>query len=279
MRSTFRAAALLLCLNCSALSSFALSDTTELGRKGAFQIIVYDFEAAAEDFVYFAGEFVSPSLSSLAMTGGIVGGAALVGALGDEEIRHIALRNQSATGERIFSVFNSFGELEPPAILTGGLYVGGLIAGNEKIRTTGRLVGESLLLAGIITTLGKSVVGRSRPFRNEGAGTFSPFSIDDSRLSFPSGHSTVVFAMAAALSISIDLWYVSAALYSAAALTGIARMYYDRHWLSDVCMGAAIGIFSANMAHNAENRRHEQQKNSALRFALTPNGLAFRCQW
>jgi membrane-associated phospholipid phosphatase len=31
------------------------------------------------------------------------------------------------------------------------------------------------------------------------------------------------------------------ALYGVAALTGISRVFHDRHWASDVVMGGAIG--------------------------------------
>ena len=33
-------------------------------------------------------------------------------------------------------------------------------------------------------------------------------------------------------------------LYTGAALTGVSRMYNNRHWTSDVLVGAGIGTFA-----------------------------------
>jgi membrane-associated phospholipid phosphatase len=59
----------------------------------------------------------------------------------------------------------------------------------------------------------------------------------------------IAFAMAAAATQEVDrsggpAWLVGAATYSGATLVGLARMYHDMHWASDVVMGAAIGIFT-----------------------------------
>jgi membrane-associated phospholipid phosphatase len=39
-------------------------------------------------------------------------------------------------------------------------------------------------------------------------------------------------------------WIVGPILYAGAALTGISRMYNNRHWASDVLVGAGIGTFA-----------------------------------
>ena len=35
-------------------------------------------------------------------------------------------------------------------------------------------------------------------------------------------------------------------MYGGAALVGVSRMYNNRHWASDVIIGAAIGTFAGN---------------------------------
>jgi membrane-associated phospholipid phosphatase len=39
-------------------------------------------------------------------------------------------------------------------------------------------------------------------------------------------------------------WYIGPALYGGATLAGVSRMYNNKHWASDVAVGAAIGTFA-----------------------------------
>ena len=58
------------------------------------------------------------------------------------------------------------------------------------------------------------------------------------------------FAAAAAVVSETDRWwpeatiYVAPLMYGGAALIGVSRMYNNKHWASDVVMGAAIGTFA-----------------------------------
>ena len=99
----------------------------------------------------------------------------------------------------------------------------------------------------------KWTAGRARPYNDVekphdfsfGRGTRA----DDYR-SFPSGHSTAGFAAAAAVVSETSrwwpksTWYIGPAMYGGAALIGLSRMYNNKHWGSDVWMGAAIGTFA-----------------------------------
>jgi membrane-associated phospholipid phosphatase len=38
--------------------------------------------------------------------------------------------------------------------------------------------------------------------------------------------------------------YVATVMYGGATLVGLSRMYHNKHWASDVALGAAIGTFS-----------------------------------
>src|SRR5437016_2629934 len=68
--------------------------------------------------------------------------------------------------------------------------------------------------------------------------------------SFPSGHTTAAFAAAAAVSSETSEWWprsrwiIGPIVYAGATLVGVSRMYDDKHWASDVAMGAAIGTFA-----------------------------------
>ena len=39
-------------------------------------------------------------------------------------------------------------------------------------------------------------------------------------------------------------WYVAPVMYGGATLVGLSRMYHNKHWASDVVLGAGIGTFS-----------------------------------
>lgn len=69
--------------------------------------------------------------------------------------------------------------------------------------------------------------------------------------SFPSGHTATAFAAAELL--RQEYWHRSPWIgitgYAAATATGVLRVYNNRHWVSDVVAGAAIGFLSARIAY------------------------------
>ena len=97
-------------------------------------------------------------------------------------------------------------------------------------------------------------IGRARPQRdvndNDDFVFRKGFSNDD-YTSFPSAHTTVAFAAAAAVSREVGRsWpgaskYVTPISYSVATLVGLSRMYKNKHWASDVVGSAGLGIYSA----------------------------------
>lgn len=69
--------------------------------------------------------------------------------------------------------------------------------------------------------------------------------------SFPSGHTATAFVGAELLWQEYkdkSIWYGITG-YAVAAGTGFFRMYNDKHWFSDVAMGAGIGILSTKIAY------------------------------
>jgi membrane-associated phospholipid phosphatase len=174
----------------------------------------------------------------------IAGGATALG-LGamsvDDDVREVALRNQGVDGDAIAETANWFGTWTPALAISGGLYVTGLAFDWPVIRMAGRHVGQSVLYAGLLTTTIKVVAGRQRPLFDGGPFVFDPFTSDDSNHSFISGHATLVFAIASSLSADIDHPAATVGLYGLASITGLSRIYTDRHWVSDVILGAAVG--------------------------------------
>lgn len=69
--------------------------------------------------------------------------------------------------------------------------------------------------------------------------------------SFPSGHTATAFAGAEFLMQeykNVSIW-IGIGGYAAATATGSLRIYNGRHWLTDVTMGAGMGILSTKLAY------------------------------
>jgi membrane-associated phospholipid phosphatase len=98
------------------------------------------------------------------------------------------------------------------------------------------------------------LLGRSRPFvTNDSNPTDFRFGAgfgNGDRKSFPSGHTTTAFAAASAVTGEVmrwwprSTWIIAPAMYGGATLVGLSRMYHNKHWASDVALGAAIGTFA-----------------------------------
>lgn len=152
-------------------------------------------------------------------------------------------------------VFNAFGS---PGVFAGSaaLYAAGWASRRPDLARLGLRAGESIALSGMLTGGIKGFAGRARPYASPGeSGDFRLMSgvNDGARQSFPSGHTTAAFAFAAAMERELRRSHPTVArwagpsLYVAAALTGLARMHADKHWASDVVMGAGIGTVSGLM--------------------------------
>ena len=147
------------------------------------------------------------------------------------------------------------GDLAAPGslIIGGTLYAVGRLGGNERMASLG-LHGTEAVLIGLGTvSLGKVITGRARPYvtadTNARDFKFMRGLRGTDYQSFPSGHTVMAFAAAAAVTGETARWwpdatpYIGTALYGGAALAGLSRMYNDKHWASDVLVGAAIGTF------------------------------------
>ena len=100
----------------------------------------------------------------------------------------------------------------------------------------------TIIIAGIIVSIMKVLIGRSRPFMlwDENLYTMMPFSIEYQFNSFPSGHSSAITAFCC--SISLFAPKLRFPLYGLAAIVSIARAVSHIHYLSDVIAGCYISI-------------------------------------
>ncbi len=144
---------------------------------------------------------------------------------------------------------------DPGSIVIGtGLYLFGRLTNHPGIEDLGWHGTEAVLFGGATAWVLKGLTGRARPFVT-GDTTAHDFKFgggfgNADRQSFPSGHTTAAFAAAAAVVSEAErgwphhFWLVAPVMFGGASLVGLSRMYHDKHWASDVALGAAIGTFS-----------------------------------
>lgn len=247
---------------------------SNLFAQSASDKISFDFKAIGKDAENVWQNIGSMDGNDYAIAGALTGGVALA-FLADEPIRDFFKDNHSKTLDKYFDIVNWGGEPITAATIAGGLYLGGLAFNDNYTRTTGRLVFESCLLAGLTTTTIKVVAGRARPFNEMGNTEFKWAEFEDRYNSFPSGHTTMAFAIATTLAGRIDKWWAYGGLYTLALSTGAARIYKDKHWFSDVCFGAVIGTVSALAVLKAD-KMTEKNNDDYSKYALIINGSQYK---
>jgi membrane-associated phospholipid phosphatase len=168
------------------------------------------------------------------------------------EIRRDPLQNNHFLTES--ADFFDFMGTKGSVYIGTSMYIVGRLARVERMADLGLHGTESLYLAQTLVRLVKGVAGRARPQLDvEDPRSFKlgrGFGDNDTYRSFPSGHAGMAFAAAAAVTSETSKWwpnsswYIGPVMYGGAALVAISRMYDNRHWASDIVLGAAIGTFS-----------------------------------
>ncbi len=204
----------------------------------------------------------------------------IAGELQDQNTQANRFFERSATGVEAIS--------SPGAYIIGGsLYAFGRISGQKNVADLGWHGTEAVLFSSGVTNILKGILGRARPFAvsdtNPHDFNFLGGFSSSRRQSFPSGHTTTAFAAAAAVTSEArrmsprSVYFVGPALYGGATLVGLSRMYHNKHWASDVALGAAVGTFSGL---KVVRYSHAHADNKIDRFMLsatitpTPDGGA-----
>jgi membrane-associated phospholipid phosphatase len=159
----------------------------------------------------------------------------------------------SADLRRAAAIFRFAGGPAPTLLGVSGFVIG-KATHRARLTEISLHTTEAIVVATGATSLLKGVIGRERPYLSADTNPhrFRPFRGFSSAAyaSFPSGHTTGAFATAAAFVAEVEeKWpgrqrYVAPVVFTLAAGVGLSRMYEDRHWASDVVMGAAIGTFA-----------------------------------
>jgi membrane-associated phospholipid phosphatase len=204
----------------------------------------------------------------------------------DKPIQKFALRirNNSASLRNVSKYVTNFGG--PYEVYTlAGLGAFGFIFKNEKMKTTTLLASQSYITGALVESVIKFATGRQRPYITDStivqaSPTFhGPFyktqrDANGKKLnsSFPSGHTTVAFAAATVYAMEYrNKPLVSILAYSAASLIGMSRITENKHWATDVVVGAAIGYLTGRLVVNNYHRY--------ARLKAPENKISFNLQY
>ena len=141
-----------------------------------------------------------------------------------------------------------------PFIIGGSMYAVGRVFHISRAADLAVHGTEAVVIGTAVSGALKIILGRARPYtsldtnpRNFGFGRGLR---NADYQSFPSGHATTAFSAAAAVAAETLEWWPGSRwifrpiLYGGAAMVGLSRIYDDKHWASDVVMGAAVGTFA-----------------------------------
>jgi membrane-associated phospholipid phosphatase len=138
---------------------------------------------------------------------------------------------------------------------TGGValafYLFGRAKHDDRARETGLLGAEALVDSGIVVTALKEITQRSRPLSGTSRSDFF-----DGGSSFPSGHSIAAWSLATVIANEYhDRPLVQITAYGIASAVSVARFTGQKHYLSDVLVGSAMGYGIGRYVYHAHHRK------------------------
>ena len=135
----------------------------------------------------------------------------------------------------------------------------GRASGHARVAAVGSDLVRAQIVSQLVTQGIKFTVRRTRP--------------DGTQYSFPSGHTATSFATATVLQRHFG-WKVGVPAYAMATYVAASRVQAKRHFLSDVTMGAAIGIVGGRSVTVGRG-----DARFALAPAAVPGGAAVQFSW
>ncbi len=165
------------------------------------------------------GVFSADNISPLAIGGGATG----IGAIFDDEVADAVANPDNAFG-------TALEDGAQPAVIGGVvavLFATGRAVDAPRYRAMTYDWAHAFLINAGYTAMLKAVTQRERPDRSD-------------HLSFPSGHASNAFALAAVAERHYG-WKAGVPAYTLASLVAVSRLQRNKHYLSDVMAGATLG--------------------------------------
>ena len=142
--------------------------------------------------------------------------------------------------------------------LVGAMFVAGRFAPQGRFRSATYDFAQAMIVTGAYTSILKYSVGRERP---DGSNS----------LSFPSGHTSSAFSLAAVANRHYG-WKVGVPAYVLASGIGLSRIEKDKHYLSDVLAGATLGIIVGRTVARVDGERPAKKRTVSVGPATDPHG-------
>lgn len=213
--------------------------------------------------------------------------------IADEPVQRFAVRLHDSNHivSNISSYVTKFGgRYELYSLAALGSY--GFIFNNKKMQTTTLLATQAYITSGLMESVIKYITGRQRPsYYNPNHPEPEPYfhgpffsggnNVYGHKIntSFPSGHTTVIFAAATVFAKEYkNKPWVPVAAYSAASLVGLSRITENKHWTTDVIAGATLGYLCGSQVVNNYHRYAKLKapaKSGTLSFNINYNGYNF----
>ena len=148
-------------------------------------------------------------------------------------------------------VISHAGSVYTLGAVAAGFYFAGRTKKNDRAREAGLLSAEALVDSLLVGSALKEITQRARPLAGHERSEFF-----DGGSSFPSGHSTQVWAVATVIANEYQHRpSVQIAAYGVASAVSIARFTGHKHYLSDAIAGSALGYGIGKYVYHAHHQK------------------------
>ena len=153
---------------------------------------------------------------------------------------NVRLRSHYDTANAAFAPGKYIGNTPEQVAASIGTYAFGRLFDKPKVAHLGMDLVQAQILSELLVEPIKFATRRTRPDNSN-------------RRSFPSGHAAVTFATATVIERHLG-WRKSLLGYTIASYVAASRLHDNRHYLSDVVFGAAVGsIAGRTVVHHASD--------------------------
>lgn len=217
------------------------------------------FKSAGKDLTEISHAATTPDFWRSML---LIGGISLASAIADKPLDKLAVNHgKSGTMPGVEKVGNNL-----PFVAIG--YSAMMLLTSAEDSKLAKSSYSSLAAGGVgaLSALGlKYMVGRARPNLELGPASFTPVSTSNGDTSWPSIHTTVMWAVITPYAKAYDASW----LYGVAAVTNVARVAGRDHWFSDTVAGSLLGYAIGNFMWESQ----QSQKHGA-EWMISPNKVA-----